>query len=171
MRIKKTSHRLWTFRWSTNCTRTVCCRIWNKRERFETIKNAFLKSDNMKAPVGSGKKPTSSREVLTIRLSTGVSSSRQSLRMDVGIGSREFDLLGEDDMIFFELRLYVQCGIFQEARHRNDYQYILCSLGRSKKSPNLGELILSCRQSSWHIDWLIQSAAMRWQDIFICPVQ
>ena len=162
---------MWTFRWSTSCTRTMCCKCWNRRERFETIKYAFLKSDNMRALVGSGKKPASSGDVLTIRLSTGVSSSRQTLRMDVGIGSREFDLLGEDDMIFFELRLYVQCGIFQEARHQNDYQYILCSLGRSKNSPDLGELIFSCCQSSWHIDWLIQSTAIWWQDIFICTVQ
>ena len=54
----------------------------------------------MKALFSSGEKSANSREVLTMSVSTGVSSSKQSLRMDVGIGSREHDLLGDDDIIF-----------------------------------------------------------------------
>ena len=60
----------------------------------------FLGSGKTKALFNSGEKSANSIEVLTTNVSTGVSSSRQSLRMDVGIGSREHDLLGEDDIIF-----------------------------------------------------------------------
>ena len=60
----------------------------------------FFRSGRMKALFNSGEKSANLSEVLTMSVSTGVSSSRQSLRMDVGIGSRAHDLLGEDIMIF-----------------------------------------------------------------------
>ena len=81
----------------------------DKKERFETGRKffkisqssmAFYRSGKTQALFNSGEKSANSREVLTTSVSTGVSSSRQSLRMDVGIGSREHDLLGEDDIIF-----------------------------------------------------------------------
>ena len=77
----------------------------DKEERFKTGRKffkisqssmAFLRSGKTKAHFNCGEKSANSREVLT----TSVSTSRQSLRMDVGIGSREHDLLGEDDIIF-----------------------------------------------------------------------
>ena len=61
---------------------------------------AFFRSGKIKALFNSGEKSASSGEVLTIRVSTGVSSPRQSLKMDTGVESREYDLLGEDGMIF-----------------------------------------------------------------------
>ena len=82
---------------------------WSRKERFETgwkffnfshSSMAFFRSGKIKALFNSGEKPASSGEVLTIRVSTGVSSPRQSLKMDTGVESREYDLLGEDGMIF-----------------------------------------------------------------------
>ena len=81
----------------------------DRKERLETGRKffkisqssmAFFRSGKMKALFSSGEKSANSREVLTMSVSTGVSSSKQSLRMDVGIGSREHDLLGDDDIIF-----------------------------------------------------------------------
>ena len=105
----KTSYRWWAFRWPTSCTHTMCSISLDKKERFETCRKffkisqssmAFFRSGKTKALFNSGEKSANSREVLTTSVSTGVSSCRQSLRMDGGIGSREHDLLGEDDIIF-----------------------------------------------------------------------
>ena len=79
----------------------------DRKERLETGRKflkisqssmAFLRSGKMKAFFSSWEKSANSREVLTMSVSTGVSSSKQSLRMDVGIGFREHDLLGDDDI-------------------------------------------------------------------------
>ena len=107
--IEKTSYRLWAFRWSTSCTHTIRSTSFDRKDRFETGRKffkisqssmAFFRSGRMKALFNSGEKSANLSEVLTMSVSTGVSSSRQSLRMDVGIESRAHDLLGEDVMIF-----------------------------------------------------------------------
>ena len=107
--IVHTPYRSFIFRWSTNCTHTMRSISLDRKERLETgpkffkisqSSMAFFRSGKMKALFSSGEKSANSREVLTMSVSTGVSSSKQSLRMDVGIGSREHDLLGDDDIIF-----------------------------------------------------------------------
>ena len=104
-----TSYRSFIFRWSISCTHTMRSISLDRKERLETGRKFFkisqssmalFRSGKMKALFSSGEKSANSREVLTMSVSTGVSSSKQSLTMDVEIGSREHDLLGDDDIIF-----------------------------------------------------------------------
>ena len=106
---RKTSYRSWAFTWSTSYTQTMCSVSLDRKKMFETSRQfiqisqssmAFSRRGKMKALLNSGKRSASFREVLTISVSTGVSWSRQSLRMDVRIGPREHDVLGEDDILF-----------------------------------------------------------------------
>ena len=154
----KTSYRWWAFRWSTSCTYTMRSTSLDKKERFETGRKFFkisqssmasFRSGKTKALFNPGEKSANSREVLTTSVSTGVSSSRQSLRMDVGIGSREHDLL-EDDIIFRTTSWLTMRNLSRGTPSKS-----LTTL--SKNPQDLGGSILSCRRSSWQIDWPIQS--------------
>ena len=85
--------------------------------------------------------------------------------MDVGIGSREHDLLGEDDIIFRTF-FYLQCRIFQEAHYQSHYQHLSYSLGCSKNPQDLSRSILSCHRNSWQINWIFQSYSLWDGNIF-----
>ena len=88
----KTSYRWWAFRWSTSCTHTMRSTSLDKKERFETGRKffkisqssmVFFRSGKTKALFNSGEKSANSREVLTTSVRTGVSSSRQSLKLSL----------------------------------------------------------------------------------------
>ena len=90
----RTSYRSFIFSWSTSCTHTMRSISLDRKVRLETVRKffkisqssmAFFRSGKMKPLFSSGENSANFRVVLTMSVSTGVNSSKQSLRMDVGI--------------------------------------------------------------------------------------